>query len=45
MDLKDIILKVLKDYGEMQTNLASESARNQIARSIVEKSNKLSSDK
>ena len=27
MDLKNIILEVLEDYGKKQTNLASESAK------------------
>ena len=45
MDLKNIILKVLEDYGKKQTNLASESARKQITKVILEKSNQLSSGK
>ncbi len=45
MDLENIILKVLEDYGKMQTNLASESARKQITRKILEESNKLPSGK
>jgi len=45
MDLKNIILEVLEDFGKIQTNLSSESARKAITRKILEKSNKLSSGK
>tara|TARA_B100001564_G_scaffold28685_1_gene21179 strand:- start:260 stop:397 length:138 start_codon:yes stop_codon:yes gene_type:complete len=45
MDLKNIILEVLEKYSKIQTNLLSETARNQITKEILEKSNQLPSGK
>ena len=36
-ELEREIMQVLKEYGEVQTNIASESARKEIAKKILER--------